>query len=153
MLLAVVRPDAWNLPLFFHIAGAMATVASLVVALYAVRIARTRGDQPATQFAARVLLRFTLPAFIVMRIAGQIVLSKEHLDKHTPNWAGIGFVVSDLGFLLLVIILILSGLMARRTKRGQSAAGSTQLAVTQGITGVLIVAYLVAIWAMTTKPT
>jgi hypothetical protein len=153
MLTAVVRPGSWNLPLFFHVAGAMALLASLVVALYAIKIARERGHQPAAQFASRVLLIGTLPSYVVMRVAAQIVLNKEHLDKHTPTWAGIGFAVSDFGFLLLLVALILTGLMARRAKQGTSVAGATQLRVAGALAGVLVVAYLVAIWAMTTKPT
>src|SRR6478736_5605281 len=103
MDLAIVRPDSWNLPLFIHIAGAMALVASLVVAPYALRIARARGDQPAAQFAARVLLWFTLPAYIVMRVGAQLMVSKEHLENSKATWIGIGFGVSDVGALLLII--------------------------------------------------
>jgi hypothetical protein len=153
MILAAIRPDAWNLPLFFHIAGAMATLGSLVIAAYAVKIARDRGDQPAARFLARVLLLVTLPSFIVMRIGAQIILTKEHLDKHSPNWVGIGFGISDLGFILLVIALILTGLTARRAKGGTSVRRAVPLTITGGITGLLIVMYIVAIWAMTTKPT
>src|SRR5256885_16165097 len=96
-MLAVVRPDAWNLPLFLHVAGAMALVASLVMALYAIRIARTRGDQPAAQFAFRVLWRFTLPAFIVMRIGAEWIASKKHLENSTHAWVGTGLRLSDAG--------------------------------------------------------
>jgi branched-subunit amino acid ABC-type transport system permease component len=151
-MLAVVRPSDWNFPLFFHIAGAMLLVASLVVALYAVRIARERGDQPAAQFLARVLLWVTLPSYLVMRIFAQIIESKEKLDKANPSWLGVGFIVSDLGFVLLLAILIMTGLVARRTKKGVSVAGSGQLRATGIIMGILITAYVVAIWAMTTKP-
>jgi cytochrome b561 len=151
-MLAVVRPSAWNLPLFFHIAGAMLLVASLIVALYAVRIARERGDQPAAQFLARVLLWVTLPSYLVMRIFAQIIESKEKLDKANPSWLGVGFIVSDLGFVLLLAVLIMTGLVARRTKKGVSVAGSGQLRATGIIMGILITAYVVAIWAMTTKP-
>jgi cellobiose-specific phosphotransferase system component IIC len=153
-MLAVVRPDSWNLPLFFHIAGATLLVASLVIALYSVQIARARGDQPAAQFLARVLLWITLPAYLVMRIFAQVTYSKEHLDKlkSDPSWVGIGFMVSDLGFVLLIAVLIMTGLVARRAKRGNSVAGSGQLRATGIITGILIAAYVVAIWAMTTKP-
>jgi hypothetical protein len=153
MLIAAIRPGDWNLPLFFHVAGAMALVASLVVALYAIKIARERGHQPAAQFAARVVLLGTLPSYLVMRIAAQIVLDKEHLDKNTPNWAGIGFAVSDFGFLLLLALLILTGLIARRAKKGIAVTGATQLRVAGVLTGILLAAYVVAIWAMTTKPT
>jgi len=152
-MLAVVRPDSWNFPLFLHVAGAMALVGSLVMALYTIRIARARGDQAAAQFAFRLLWRFTLPAYIVMRVGAQWVVSKENLDNSNAAWIGIGFGASDFGLLLLVIALVLTGLMARRATRGTSVAGTTQLAVAGAVSGLLVAAYLVAIWAMTTKPT
>jgi cytochrome b561 len=152
-MLALVRPDAWNFPLFLHVGGAMALVASLVMALYAIRIARTRGDQPAAQFAFRVLWRFTLPAFIVMRVGAEWIASKEHLESSNDAWVGIGFTVADGGLLLLIIGLVLTGLMARRAKRGASVAGATPLTAAAVLSSLLIAAYLVAVWAMTTKPT
>jgi hypothetical protein len=151
--LAAVRPGAWNWALFLHIGGAMALVASLILALYAIRIARERGDQPAAEFAFRVLLRFTLPAYIVMRVGAQLIASKEHLEDSKDAWLGIGFGVSDAGLLLLIAGLVLTGLMARRAKAGSSVAGTTQLRVAGVLAGLLIAAYIVAIWAMTTKPT
>jgi hypothetical protein len=152
MLLAVIRPDAWNFPLFVHVGGAMALVASLVVALYAIRIARERGDQPAAQFAFRALWRFTLPAYIVMRVGAQWIASKEHLEDSNDAWIGIGFTVSDLGLLLLLVGILLTGLMARRAKQGGSVAAAGQLRAAGVLAGILVLAYLVAIWAMTTKP-
>jgi hypothetical protein len=153
MTLAVVRPDSWDFPLFLHIGGAMALVASLIVALYAVRIARERGDQPAAQFAYRVLWRFTLPAYIVMRVGAQWIVSKEKLEDSNDAWIGIGFLTSDAGLLLVIAGLILTGLMARRAKQGTSVAGAGQLRAAGIIAGILVLAYLVTIWAMTTKPT
>jgi cytochrome b561 len=153
MALAVVRPDAWNFPLFLHVGGAMALVSSLVVALYAIRIARERGDQPAAQFAFRVLWRFTLPAFIVMRIGAAWIVSKEKLEDSNDAWIGIGFTTSDLGLLLLIIGLVLTGLIARRAKQGTSVAGAGQLRAAGILAGLLVLAYIVTIWAMTTKPT
>jgi cytochrome b561 len=152
-MLAVVRPDAWNFPLFLHVGGAMALMGSLVTALYSIRIARMRGDQPAAQFAFRVLWRFTLPAFIVMRVGAEWIASKEHLESSSDAWVGIGFSVADGGLLLLIIGLVLTGLMARRAKRGASVAGATPLRAAAVLSGLLIAAYLVAVWAMTTKPT
>jgi hypothetical protein len=151
-MLAVVRPDSWNLPLFIHIAGAMALVGSLILAGWSVRIARARGDQPAAQFAYRVLWRAVLPSYIVMRVGAQLIADKEHLENSNDAWVGIGFIVSDAGLLLLIIGLVLTGLAARRAKAGRSVAGSTGLKVATILTGVLVVAYVVAIWAMTTKP-
>jgi cytochrome b561 len=152
MMLAVVRPDSWNFPLFLHVGGAMALVGSLVIALYAIRIARTRGDQPAAQFAFRVLWRFTLPAFIVMRVGAEWIASKENLENSDDAWIGIGFSASDIGLLFLIIGLVLTGLMARRAKAGTSVAGAVQLRAAGIVAGILVIAYLVTIWAMTTKP-
>jgi cytochrome b561 len=152
MDLAVVRPGSWNFPLFLHVGGAMALVASLVVALYAIRIARQRGDQPAAQFAFRTLWRFTLPSYIVMRVGAQWIVSKENLEDSKDAWIGIGFGSSDFGLLLLIIGLVLTGLMARRAKQGTSVAGAVQLRVAAILAGLLVLAYLVTIWAMTTKP-
>ena len=150
--LAAIRPDSWNWALFIHIGGAMALVASLVMALFAIRIARTRGDQPAAQFAFRTLLRFTLPSYLVMRIGAQIIVSKEKLEDSKDAWLGIGFLTSDAGLLLLIAGLILTGLMARRAKQGTSVSGAGQLRAAGIIAGILVAAYIVAIWAMTTKP-
>ena len=153
MVLATVRPDAWNFPLFLHVGGAMALVASLVMALYTIRVARARGDQPAAQFAFRTLWRFTLPAYIVMRAGAQWIVTKEHLESSNDVWIGIGFSTSDLGLLLLLIGLVLTGLMARRAKQGTTVAGAGQLRAAGILAGILLVAYIVTIWAMTTKPT
>jgi hypothetical protein len=152
MDLAVVRPGSWNFPLFLHVGGAMALVGSLVVALYAIRIARQRGDQPAAQFAFRTLWRFTLPSYIVMRVGAQWILSKEKLEDSKDAWIGIGFGSSDFGLLLLIIGLVLTGLMARRAKQGTSVAGAVQLRVAAILAGLLVLAYLVTVWAMATKP-
>ena len=150
-MLALIRPDSWNLPLFLHVAGALALVATLILAGYSLRIARTRGDQPAAQFAYRVLWRAALPSYIVMRVGAGLIESKEDISGD-PAWIGIGFIVSDMGFLFLLIGIVLTGLAAKRAKAGQSVAGSTGLRVATVLTGVLVAAYVVAIWAMTTKP-
>jgi cytochrome b561 len=153
MVLAAIRPDAWNFPLFLHVGGAMALVASLVVALYTIRIARQRGDQPAVLFAHRTLWRFALPAYIVMRVGAQWIVSKENLENSNDAWIGIGFTTSDLGLLLLLIGVLLTGLMARRAKQGTTVAGAGPLRAAGILAGILVVAYIVTIWAMTTKPT
>lgn len=153
MVLAVVRPDSWNWALFLHIGGAMALVASLVVALYAIRIARERGDQPAAQFAFRTLLRFTVPSYLVMRIFAQVIADKEKLSDSNDTWITIGYITTEPGLVLLIIAIVLTGLMARRAKSGTSVAGAGQFRAAGIIAGILVLAYLVTIWAMTTKPT
>jgi hypothetical protein len=149
---AVVRPDSWNFPLFVHVAGAMALVATLILASFSIRIARTRGDQPAAQFAFRVLWRAALPAYLVMRIGAQWIASTEKVENSKDAWLSIGFIVSDMGFVFLLAGIVLTGLAAKRAKEGASVAGSTGLRVATAFTGLLVLGYVVAIWAMTTKP-
>jgi hypothetical protein len=87
----------------------------------------------------------------VMRVGAQLIAHKEDLEDSKLTWIGIGFTASDLGFVLLIVTLIMSGLIARRS-RGQSVAGATGLRVIGALSALLLVAYVVAIWAMTTKP-
>src|SRR5437762_11321525 len=99
-MLAIVRPSSWNPLLFVHIAGAMALVATLIVALYALRTATARGDQATTRFAFRSLWMGVLPSYIVMRVGAQLIVDKEKLSGSKAAWVGIGFGVSDAGALL-----------------------------------------------------
>ena len=54
-----------------------------------------------------------------------------------------------LGLLFLVAAIVLTGLAARRKTEAGGGAG---VRVATGLISVLLVAYVVAIWAMTTKP-
>ena len=150
-MLAAVRPNAFHFPLYLHIGGAMLLVATLVVASFATRNALQRGDHPAVSFASRTLLMGVLPAFILMRVGAQWIVSKEHLEDADLTWVGLGFAISDGGALLLIIALVVTGLAARRS-RESSIAGSGLLRAAVILTGLMIAANIVAIWAMTTKP-
>ena len=56
--------------------------------------------------AGTTLLVVALPAYIVMRGAGQWIYSKEGFSgKNDPTWLGVGFGVADAGLLLLLITL------------------------------------------------
>jgi hypothetical protein len=68
-MLAIVRPDGWDLPLLVHVAGAMLLVGALVVVVAVTAAALRRGDDAAvlTRLAFRGLLIGVLPASIEMR--------------------------------------------------------------------------------------
>jgi len=151
-MVSVVRPDSWNILLFIHIAGAMMLVSMSIIAVYALRVATGRGDQATTRFAFRTLWMGVLPSYIVMRVGAQLIVDKEKLSDSKAAWIGIGFTVSDLGVLLLLITLLLSGLTARSAKGGTAVAGSGRLKAATILSGILLVAYVVAIYAMTAKP-
>jgi hypothetical protein len=150
-MLAIVRPDAWNGPLLIHVLGAVALVATLVLALLALGYARRRSDPAGTRFAFRTLLLGVLPAYVVMRVGAQLVQSKEHLADANYAWLDIGFVASDMGALLLLVALVVTGVNARRAARGQ-APSPRGLTLATVLGGLLLAAYVVAIFAMTAKP-
>lgn len=148
-MLAAIRPDSWNFPLLLHVLGATVLVGGLVVAVTAQFMGWRRRDDAAAfgRVAFRALLFVAFPAWWVMRIGGQWIYSKEGLDEleTDPGWVGIGFVTADFGGLLLLVSIVLAGLGVRgqRSVLGRIA---TVLAA------IVLVAYLVATWAMTAKP-
>ena len=51
--------------------------------------------------AFRTLLVVVVPAWLLMRVAGQWIDSKEDIPGD-PTWLGIGYIVGDLGLVILV---------------------------------------------------
>ena len=68
-LLASIRPDDWNLPLFLHILGAMVLVGSLVLVVTSIAADNLR-------LGFRTLWIAVIPSWIVMRVAAQWIASK-----------------------------------------------------------------------------
>ena len=95
-----------------------------------------------------------LPGYIVMRIGAEWIYSKEGWDDlpegvDEPAWLAIGYIVADLGALLLLASLIIGGIGVYRMRDGK---GSALLKTTLALSIVLIAAGLVAVWAMAGKP-
>ena len=156
---APVRLDDWDFPLFLHVLGSMVLVGALVLALGYLVGAWRGGSAESLRVGFRVLLYGAFPAYIVMRVAAQWIFSKEGLDDvpTDPSWIGIGFSIADGGLLFLLIATIVAGVGARRARtataaEGGTTTGTTSVRVAAVLTGLLLVAYLVALWAMTTKP-
>ena len=155
--LATIRPDDWNIALFLHVLSAMVATGGLALAL--AYLAGAWRDRSAGSLRAgfRALLYGAVPGYIVMRVAAQWIYAKEHLDdlETDPDWIGIGFIVTDAGLLFLAIATIVSGVSSRRAlaEGGDAAtAGNGAVRTTTILVGLLLIAYIVAIWAMTTKP-
>jgi hypothetical protein len=141
-LLAAIRPDDWNLALFVHILGAMVLVGALVLVATSLAARDLR-------LGFRSLLLGVIPGWIVMRGAAEWIAEKEKLNDidPTPAWVDVGYSVADPMLLLIIISTVCAGLAARR----QSTGGLRMTALV--LVGILLVASLVAIWAMSTKPT
>ncbi len=152
-LLALIRPDDWNLALFVHVLGAMVMVGALALAATYLFAARGGGSLAAARVGFRSLLYAALPSFIVMRIGAQWIADEEGVADSDAAWIGIGYIVSDMGALLILVATVASGLALRRAGQGEAAGnGGRRATIAAWLVAVLIVAYLLAIWAMTTKP-
>jgi hypothetical protein len=133
-LTAAIRPDAWGFPLFLHIFGAMilfgATLATVTLAVAG------RRTPTLARSAFWSLLAAAIPAWLLMRIGAQWIYSKEGFSGNDdPTWLGIGFLVADLG---LVILLLTTGL-AFWWKRSQKALAANLVAVLSALYLVLLV--------------
>lgn len=148
-MLAAVRPDDWNLPLFLHVLGAMVFTGVLLVAVVGFATARA-GAPGSVRFGYRTLLMAGIPAYLVMRIAAQVIADKEKVSDSDATWITIGYVVTEPGLVLMIIALVCSGIAARRLQRGESPRKLVNASM--WLSGSLLALYVVALWAMTTKP-
>ena len=150
--LATVRPDDINVALLVHVLGAMTLVGSLVTAATASALGWRGEDNTLRRLSYKTLLFVALPAFLVMYIGGLWTYDKENLDAlaEDPQWIEIGFITADLGGLLLLIALILGGIGLRRSRSG---GGGALLRASGAIATLLVLVYIVAVWAMGGKPT
>jgi formate hydrogenlyase subunit 3/multisubunit Na+/H+ antiporter MnhD subunit len=142
-MLALVRPDSWNLPLFLHVLGAVTLVGSVAAA--ALSAGRSHESPLLRRVAFWTLASVVLPAWLLMRLAGQWIDSKEDVPGD-PAWLGIGFMVGDIGLVVLLVTAIVGWWSTRRVDRRWPARTVTVLA------SLYLAALLVAMWAMTAKP-
>jgi hypothetical protein len=152
-LLGVIRPDDWNLPLFLHVLGAMTLVGALVLVVVSLASARGGDSAAALRLGYRSLLLAAIPGWIVMRVTAQWIASKEGLDDldDPPAWVDIGFITSEPTLLLLIAATICAGIAARRSREGGSSFGGLNTAALV-LVAISLVAYVIAIWAMSAKP-
>jgi hypothetical protein len=148
-LLAVVRPDDQNFPLFLHVAGATILVGGLLTG--ASTLAYARGDTRFLRLGYWTLLAVALPGLVLMRIGAQWIYTKQGWDdvEDEPAWIMIGGVTADLGGALFLVSLAVGGFGIYRLREGK---GAGLLRATMVIAVILLAAYVVAAWAMAGKP-
>jgi hypothetical protein len=149
-VVAAIRPDSWNFPLFLHVLGAMVLTGGLLTSATSLGVAR--GDVRYLRLGYWSLLAVSLPGWVLMRAGAEWIASREGWNEKgvsDPTWLGIGRVVADLGGLLLLIALIVGGIGVRRLREGK---GSGLLRATLVVAIILLAAYVVAVWAMAGKP-
>ena len=159
--LLAIRADEVNFPLFLHVLGAMLLVGTLLAVASAIFLGWRRTDPDKsvalTRFGLWTLIAGVFPSYLLMRIGAEWTFVEEFGDLEGPAkeavedsaWVGLGYITADAGALLIVISIVLAIIGLRRTRRG----GGTGLGRAVGIISVLLLAaYVIAVWAMTTKP-
>ena len=145
--LAASRPE---LGLLLHIGGAAVFFGAVTLSAVT-QLTAIRAPEPDVlrRVAFRTLLLVGLPAYIVFRIAAEWLYSAEGYGDNgqdDPTWIGIGYIISDVGALLFLISLILAGIATRKR--------TGWLTKTSGVlSAIIVVALVIAIWAMGAKPT
>lgn len=152
-VLAAIRPDSQSFALLLHLVGATVVFGALLASASFLVLAR--GEARLLRLGYYSLLLVGLPGLILLRLAGEWLYRLQDWNKlpdqfKQPTWLDIGFVVADWGALLFVIALVLGGVGVYRVRNGKGDAGL--LKVTMVVALILIVAYVVAVWAMTGKP-
>jgi hypothetical protein len=133
-------------PLFLHVLGAMTLVGGMLAVLVVTVTAWRRPETVSLRRAALLtLLVVAIPAWVVMRVGAQWIYSNEGFSGHDdPTWVGIGFIVADLG---LVVLLVTSGIAFWWDRAGNSVAGR----LVGGLSGLYLVLLAVAWLAMSGK--
>jgi hypothetical protein len=153
--LAAVRPDSWNLPLLLHVLGAAVLVGGLATAATAQLLGwrRTGADAVAYgRLAFRSLLLTALPGWILMRLGADWIYRRgPWTGEGEPAWLQIGWLTADLGGLLLVVSIVLAGLGARKLSRS-GGEPTVLVRIATVLTTAALLAYVVAVWAMSGKP-
>jgi hypothetical protein len=149
-IVAAVRPDSWDFPLFLHVLGAMILVGGILAG--ASSLALAHGDVRFLRLGYWSLLAVAVPGWFLMRIGAEWIYSREPWSASgvpTPTWLNIGFFLADIGGFILLVSLIVGGIGVRRLRAGQ---GATLLRTTLVLSVVLLGVYVVAVWAMAGKP-
>jgi hypothetical protein len=142
-LLAFSRPF-W--PLFLHVLGAMTTFGAILTAVLLAGVAWRRPDAAFLRRATFTTLLTAIPFYVLLRVFAQIIYDREKdvFGGKDPTWVGIGFIVSDLGLLILLLTI---GLTYWWVRSGRAVAGR----IVAGTSSVLLVLLTVAMLAMSGK--
>ena len=142
-MLAILRPDSWNFPLFLHVLGAM-TLTGATAAAFVGAVSERRWPW-LRPVVARTLVLAVFPAWVLMRLGGAWEDSRSPIGDDS-TWLGIGYLVGDAGLVLLIVAMILGAVSVRRPQR------RWPIRTVAVLTGVYFAALVVAMIAMTGKP-
>jgi hypothetical protein len=138
-----------ELALFTHVLGAMILVGGLLAASSVLAFARD--DAGLLRLGYWTLVAVGVPSYAVLWGAGHWVYTEQGLDESPIDaaWTTIGFLVVEIGAVVFLAALVLGAIAVRRSRDG---GGQRLVQATVALCAVLIVALLVAAWAMSGKP-
>jgi hypothetical protein len=145
-VIAFLRPDSWDFPLFVHVLGAIVLFGGVGTLVLLSFVAQRIPAQAvfARRLAFTTLVVVVWPAYVVMRVGAQWIYDKEDLHPDFPSWIAVGVVVGDGGALLLIALTVLGWFaLRRRPSLARYFAGLSTL---------YLLALGVAWWAMSAKP-
>jgi hypothetical protein len=151
-LLAAIRPNEWELPLFIHVLGALTLIGALVLTSALLFTSWRDASAVNLRLALRSLTLGVIPSWLVLRVSAEWIADKEgysDLDD-PPDWIDIGYMVGDGGFLLILLSAMFGWLALRKVRAQGTPSGTVRAAAI--LIALLLVLNLVALWAMTTKP-
>ena len=133
-------------PLFLHVLGAMTLVGAILAVALVSFVAWRRPDATILRRTAwTTLVAVALPAYLVMRLAGQWIYSREgYSGRGDPTWLGVGFGIGDMG---LLILLVLTGVAFWWRRGAKPVAGR----IVAGLSSVYLVLLAIAWLAMSGK--
>ena len=154
-MVAAVRASSVNFPLFLHVFGAMLLVGALLTVAIAIIVSWRRGWTSAglTRLGLWALPIGVVPAYVLMFIGAQWTESRENIPEPAVDqtWIAIGYITAEAGAVVILIATVVAIFGLRKLRSGSGSAA--RLAGAAGILSVLLLAaYVVTIWAMSTKP-
>ena len=152
-MLAAIRASGQDFPVLLHIVGATIVFGALLASVSSLALAR--GQIRLFRVGYFSLLFVALPGWILMRLSAEWIYRKQGWNDipdqfSEPTWLRVGFGVADWGGLLFLVALVAGGVAVVRMRDGKSGAGL--LRVTMIIAILLAIGYVIAVWAMTGKP-
>ena len=123
-VLAAIRPDSWNFPLFLHVFGAMILVGGLLSCAGDPRLReRRREDAPARILVAPGRLAAGLGADANRRRVDLLEggLGRASAGSRRSRLAPTGAFIADIGGLILFVALVVGGVGVYRLREGKGA--------------------------------
>ncbi len=145
-MVAAIRSHAIDLPLFFHVLGAIVLFGATTTTL-ALATASRRGQNlvALARGSLGISLLCALPAWVVLFVFGSATKSKEHLPSGL-NWVDVPSAIAGVG---LVVLLASTGAAFAWSRHPQ---GTWQPRAVSLLSAAYLVALAFAWWVMTAKP-